>query len=458
MNTTQELGGLRRGKFHLDCPRMILKPANGVGREFAGGGFIELGDDGKLLGRLVSPDPYPIEELVRSWNQQAGTLIGDEELYHLECQDLSGRLWRSRDLTIGVNGGPHGFTVGFHPQQIRAEGPSVITKSRRTVLLYFDTNAQFPTNAQTTVEERRADRPVTKSWSANTARVEWDGLTMYVTQDAEGLEVEVIGDRADDDVAHRVVHALEFVFNAPLTPLCVIIQAGDVEETRVFDRVHCDTRGPFGPHIGMLSRQHADDYWSAFTLYERFLGEHFGKECSPLHGFVSAVHHARQSRDFETMCLTLGVKLESLVRTWLPHLVDRGVPDEEKARLLQAIQGAAGVSAPVRDRALGLVDKVLDQFPVRKAMKRLARERVIETDAIGAWNALRLTTAHGDSVDLSQATLEACGKLWSAFQRTVLHLIGYVGRITDYGAVGYPTVDFGRRADESGSEGSAELH
>lgn len=457
VNTTQELDDLRHGKFHVDCPRMILKPASGEGRQFAGGGFIELGDGGRLLGRLVSPDPYPIDELARSLNLQAGTLIGDEELYHLECQDLSGRFWRSRDVMIGVNGGPHGFTVGFHPQQIRAEGPSIITKSRRTVLLYFDTNAQFPTNAKTKVEEQRADRPVTRSWSADTARVEWDDLTMYVTRDSEGLEVEIIGDRADDEVAHCVIHALEFVLNAPMTPLCVIIHAGDVEETRVFDRVHCDTRGPFGPHIGVRSRKYADDYWSACTLYERFLRQHMGEERAPLHGFVSAVHHARQSRDFETMCLTLGVKLESLVRTWLPHVVDHEVTTDDKNKLRDAIQNA-GATLPVRDRALGLVANVLDAFPARRALRKLAAEGVIVKDAVAAWDALRRPTAHGDSIDLSQASLEACGKLWSAFQRTVLHLIGYAGHITDYGALGYPTVDFGRRADDADVEGSAELH
>lgn len=95
----------------------------------------------------------------------------------------------------------------------------------------------------------------------------------------------------------------------------------------------------------------------------------------------------------------------------------------------------------IKERLLGAI-KGWRQASPGGVLRQLVDRGVVSTDQFAAWRRIRNRAAHAASFPLDDETVRDCDLVLTAAHRILFDVLGYEGAYTDYGAIGWPIINY----------------
>jgi hypothetical protein len=404
---------------------------------YEGPGLLTQGPDRAICLRVFAPPVGHTEAFGRHFNRELtpGKLVPDSHYYDFEGKDSYGAAWRANRISIDTDFGS-GTYVRARPRIIEKTEERTKSVERPMVVAFLPAKIELPWHVITEKGEQ--------GWSMDrfekkAGRFEW---RIAKTDDGVWLTFKC-EDYPAESGFKAFLRGLSILTGRWLKPMCLSVYEGDLQTTRILNRLHEANAENLLAPIAM-QRDFAED---AHMFLERFMRKALDEQetedgpCGLAHRYWHRILRARES-DIENSSLVLSVAVEGLVNKTL--LTEKDVDPEfvKQAEEAKPILNNAGLGS----RALKCVLSSLGNAKhpkVQDTLRRLMTEGVASEAHLKAWTGLRHAAAHGsvledDDRDL-QEHLDRFHICLDLYYRLVFHLIRYEGRHTDYGTRGWPT-------------------
>jgi len=446
MNSS-EIEDLRAGRFARDCPAMTL--GNGdpdQPRQFSGPGRLSLDELGHLQVVLYDPthDPDP-RHLLRT--SGVGEWVSESDVYALEATDLSGRVWRAENLTIGVD-----VHVARPGAVVRASLESLSSEwdwdhgGNGWMSLFFPHQVKAPRNVRTvtTVEETDVNQ-TRRGFELNVWAIKCRDFDVRIRFGDQGFEVSVSMKSAElpQDLGASIEEAIWFTLGQPLRADIVRFRQNDAEGVVIHSRGRDEAlASPMPPyHISILDS--AAVLGAIFCDYYSHVSGNRDGRYHPLSVLVRKALRA-EAGTLEEAALARCVAIEGIVGL---NFSDLGGASDETLDAVAAIERILAdhlESSPIRSRVEGFFGSVKGSSS-RTALHALAQRGVITDEQLTAWETLRHVAAHGGEYDIPpREVFELSQRLRTLMMKLIFETIGYQGAYTDYGSQNWPTRRRGR--------------
>lgn len=449
-----EIEDLKQGRFTRDCPAMTLTSGDPERpKRFAGPGRLSLNEHGHL--QLVLYDAGHDPDLAAPTRMAGvGEWVPESEIYDLEATDLSGRVWRSSNLTIGssVHVDRPGAVVYSTLDSLSSEADWEHGRTEWTSL-FFPYQVKAPRNVSTitTVEESDTKRP-RQGFERNIWAIRCRDLALRMCFRNAGFEVtaSALEGPLPQELPAIIEEAIWFTLGQPVRADIVRYRRpgreGIIIHSRGRDAALPSATPPY--HI-----QIQDSAAVLGAMFCKYLAHVAGDRDGRYHPLSVLVRKALRAEagTLEEMALARCVSIEGIVDLKFPDL---GRPTDETLAAVSALEEVLeehAQSSPIKSRVTGFLGSVRGRNS-RTALHTLAEQGVITDEQLQAWETLRHAAAHGREYQLpNRQVFELSEHLRVLMARLVFETIGYGGAYTDYGTISWP-VRTHRSAEASPSD------
>jgi len=380
-----------------------------------------------------------------------GEIIPESEYYDLVTPDG----WNSERLSepeidYSANTGP---IYIFYTREIFTKN---IRKNKKTEAgvsyVAFSEYKGYPSNKPLLHGQYFKDEghPGMHLCAADTKIIDYDFL-FFVHEGDSTLRLRNNSDKKkhDDQIEFRAIEALEFVLSHPFE--WNIKRVWDSEYSKVHIRLIPNRTScyPKRPYDGTTPTEFKM-YWD---LYGKFLEYILKNKEKGYCGIGNTLRNLIKLRSSEHILrayiLALSIAIEDLtVRNFAQK-----VQDAKREKLILRLGDVSSEflekeKVPV-DIAKMITEHIKRLKPSKetanRALLRLAEEKKLIKRRVKSWKKLRNTVAHGNSMRFNQKTLNQVGDLEVLFYQLIFQLIGYDGKYTDYGKLGYPPKEYPKK-------------
>lgn len=452
-----EIEDLKAGTFTQDCLAMIL--SNGdpdQPRRFSGPGHFSLDEQGQLQLVLYDPghDPDPIE-LIRT--SGVGEWVAESDTYDLEATDLSGRIWHSSNLTVGVAAhvARPGAVVRAHLDTLSSDADCE-HGGTDWMSLFFPHRVKAPRNVSTitTVEETDRKRP-RRGLERDVWAFSCEDLDIRIRLRDESFEITASAKEgaSSEDLAAIIEETIWFALGQPVRADIVRYRRAGREGITIHSRGRDDALASAMPPYHVAIRDSATVLAAMFCRYFAGVSGVRDGRYHPLSVLIRKALRA-EAGTLEEAALARCVAIEGIVAL---EFSDLGGPTDETleaAAVLEEVLEDYLESSPLKTRVEGFFG-VVKGCSSRTALHALAKQGVITDEQLQAWETLRHVAAHGREYQLPpREVFELSQRLRVLMVRLVFKRIGYRGAYTDYGTRNWPVrhhgvVDAARTGEEA---------
>jgi len=437
-----EIEDLSAGRFTRDCPSMTL--TNGdpdQPRRFSGPGRLSLDKLGHLQLVLYDPthDPDP-GGLVRG--SGVGEWVSESDVYSLEATDLSGRVWRAENFTIGVD-----VHVARPGAVVRASLDSLSSEGvweyggGGWMSLFFPHHVKAPRNVSTitTVEETDVKR-TRRGFELNVWAIKCRDLDVRMRFLDQGFEVSISAKETElpPELDAIIDETIWFTLGQPLRADIVRFRQDNTEGIVIHSRGRDEALASAMPPYHISIRDSATVLGTMFCDYSTHVSGNRDGQYHPLSVLVRKAIRA-EAGTLEEAALARCVAIEGIVGL---EFSDLGGPSDETLDAVSVLEDILAdhlESSPIRSRVEGFFSSVRGRNS-RTALHTLAQRGVITDKQRAAWETLRHVAAHGGEYNIPhREVFELSQKLRVLMMRLVFESIGYCGAYTDYGSRNWPT-------------------
>lgn len=398
-------------------------------------------EQGKTICLRVFAAPLDISEAItREFNRDLtpGQIVPDSQYYDFEGKDAYGTIWRASRISIKTDFGS-GTYVRARPWVLEKTEVRSKAATRPVVAAFLPGKIELPWHAVTEKGEL--------GWSVDRFERNAGGFEWLICTRDEGTWLTFKCDCSPvEPFFEAFIRGLSILAGRWLKPICLAIYEGNRQTTKVFNRLQETDAGKLLTPI-RADRDFAED---AHLFLERFMAKAMAEKgeekgaCDFIHRYWHRILRARES-DIENSSLVLSVAIEGLIKNTL--LSERDVDPEfvKQAEEAKPILQKAGLGS----RALNCVLSSLGNAKhprVQDTLRRLTNNGIASSTHLDAWKGLRNAAAHGSVLEDDEIALQehldrfhVCLDL---YYRLVFLSIGYDGKHTDYGTIGWPTQTF----------------
>lgn len=447
---TETIDDLRKGSLHLNCECIELRSGD-QSRVFKGPGYIRLDDLEFSVTLFVEGTPamQQARPPLFAGGVSPGVLLPKEHYWSMAATDTRGRRWSAERIALpSTEGSGHtsGYTLSGSCRELTMTNDASKTYHARRIgieMRCFDCIA-FPRNAcsRTTVVLDGQTRQ--ESTNFNLAKSSFLGFELEIAEEDGDTRLRMTtgAPMLHPHVESRVSEALLFVLGTDIN--WSVIERTDEGSIRLTLRPRSKPHKPrfSGSPIAFNTISHADAVWNMFELYLSYVLQDTVSPYHPLSAQVSAVVLADEA-SVEAQALSVAVAVESVLNLFYR---DVGRPAQsvlDAVKELQAYINEWHGMSELKTRALGSVGQMKSVRPGDR-LRDLIERRVVADKNVSAWTRLRNSVAHGDWSGVAdlQTFIDRTEDVLVLFNQLIFHLIGYKGKYTDWGAHGWPIIQY----------------
>lgn len=429
----------------LDCPVIILSKQTSDSDEeiYKGSGYISQ-VEGCFLLKLYLDEPLPAEEIFSSSRSRVGELIKDSEYFSISAFDMNDRNWKAKRLLINKHSNDKGCVITSEINELYFERELQEPLKCSILNMRFRDNIDFPCNATTESKKMVEGQEISGEWKRNIAKFSSCGINFELHKQEIGFEVKACSDTVSisEPIAVRITEGLQFIFAKSLS---WVIQEMPhrISVTKIRSPfIGKDNARDFPPLSSML--YDSKDLWRLFDKYLNYVIQYNEITWHPL---FMRIHKVIESWEapLEAEALTLSVCLEGILKSEVADIFKADENLKNQIDKLIVVAGSAVFTEDFKKRLTGSLSNMLR--PRAKDKLFILKEKgLIEESLIEAWDKLRNSSTHADSVNYEdlQTFLNLCKTVLVLFYKIIFLLIKYTGTYTDYSLYDYPTRMFSK--------------
>jgi hypothetical protein len=415
---------------------------------YKGPGIIRQDEDGNLVFKIYATSVENTNLFIDFRGQlspQSGKIYEAEDFYTLAASDYHGGRWTAeRVLPDSSWYGERVLTIGsLETVSLSGLLSDDRTKGPNYLRMHFFTSADVPCT-----HFKDLGDGITGDGRRNFASFDALNCHFEVSRFSDEFVIEASASSAFPPFFNsRILETLQFVLARSLGWRVLIEQENGGVISTQFASPKRSSKTKLDPPIGSVQIDAAAFSWQLFARYLEFVTReatsYFWHSCSAqLHDACEA-----SANSMDAWALGLCVAVEGISNLLTVEVLSDAEKEEvEKIRRLVKIWTKCRRWSPgLRDRALGLLSQ-LNNARVQDRLTPLGGLGKVEPAYIKSWSDLRHQRAHGRLRDPNKMSVIEFQQIFSLMnQVTVLlyqitfHLVGYEGKYTDYGEIGYPT-------------------
>lgn len=445
--------------FVFDSPEISFRlNASPDSHFFEGPGTIQVSKSGGIIAKL-----FPRDSQSRSWKDvfgeecQAGRIVPETEYYEGYAVEQSGRRWQltgvfgNFEFAHNERNKPFCCEIPCHDLRIADKYyPFPILGTSLQMAFNFD--LAFPPNAGTERQTKEGEDVVEDSASFDRVELEVDEIRIGIRsrRSPAGNRYVVLTAQSEATLPEHLEWSITESLQLALATECPWIATqrneGDAISIRIRRPLARGKSSLRPPTSNMPGR--SSDTWLFFSRYLSFVK---AKTKARWHDLATLHYDLLTAPSFDGMSLAAAVGVEGASRFAAKKL---GIATEsedwskhrpELIRLFKDWLGSPKDPYKQRtfDRLSGFVNSSLKAEGTLWMLKQIAKHGVVTLEQVEAWSALRNPSAHAEIRD-GQPTQGHCnrqGAVISMFYRMVAFVVGYQGKLKDYGSVGWKSVD-----------------
>lgn len=449
MTPSEVLKAFRDGELELFCPSMeVRQEASDSPVVHAGSGMIRQTPDRRLHFKLVTTetasDQARLARMLSGNHYELGKLIPADAYYSFVATDLFAWTWTSQRIHIDQTRGPGGSCVSGDLPMLEHTEPSKRDVNGLTLSLRGD--VEIPCNTGTETRTLVAEREL-RSATRNAAKFDVGPYSFLLEKDSDGLTVSVDSEREGmpPQIETRVVESLQFVTARTLGWTLMQKQTGG-SCTTCLRSSQTERPTKLSPPVDYRQRDFAgSSVWPLFGNYLQHVLKFSTEKAHEMHPVSAWLNFVRDASSGSVFAKGLGlaIAVEGVLAAEFP------AAGEPTADVASAIRDAVGFldtwdgNACVKTRALAALRAML-RPRVKDSLLSLVADGSIRRDDFNAWDAIRNRAAHAAPPESEerQKWLDNCFKAEVLLYHLIFRAIGYEGQFTDYGADGWPQVDY----------------
>jgi len=445
----EEWNQFAKGVLRLHCPEMEIAKSDGT-ESFRGSGYIEqtAGDDFSIT--LFQTGPLTLATKLGelfSLKLPPGAIVQRRDYYSLCAKDIGGREWRSNGIIwptrLGTDSAP-GHIIRAECAHI--SGSKAVSSKGNWVQLDCLTEFPVPANVPTSSVKTVGNRTIQESYSLKAAKFDHSGYVFELYEDDNGHMVLTASPHDQSVTLHpqlesRIAEAIIFALGirAPW------------QTTRIESQLATTVlRGKYWPPIVRpslcpLAYSPPDGGGSVWALFGKYFDYIMMDTSTEIHPLSRSVINVVASSDgyVNDQVFSIAFAVESVLGAFFKDAVVR--TDEFSSEIDNAIKHMEtwGGNESIRRRAIGSI-KMIGTSRQQDRLSVLVEKGLVSVENCKAWIALRNPVAHGDwsGLDDVQHFVDKIDAARVLFYQLIFHLIGYSGKHTNWGARGYPLIDY----------------
>ncbi|MCK4830467.1 hypothetical protein KA005_82885 [bacterium] len=439
------LDALANLKFEIDCSLIVLTQKGDVENPiiYKGPGTIFQKDDNAFSVKFFCEGKLDIKEVFGKINRLTpGKLIDRTNYYSLKSFDYAGNTWTANSIMPDINGGIDydSFLVTGNFTRLYCHREESHEYKGTTLKLFYKGKYKIPCNTFTQSKHVIGSEDRGSSTSYNVAQFNIDNIEFEILSEDDRLIVYIFSQSEEltKITAQRIHEALQFVL-VNISPWDILlIQKSNVQETifRTVPKPLQKSRVQPPLHFDTVDRD--GSVWKLFELYLRYSFSYQNEDWHPLFVLIHKVIESGKA-SIEAYALTLAVSIEGLLKLCFHEI---GLPNDEFMKKIKEANDdikQSGIDENLKSRLQG----ALGAMKMPRAKDRLYYLRqsgIVEERLVKSWDNMRDSSAHSDSIDLSeiQNYLNDCSAMCVLFYQLIFYTIGYLGEYTDYSVYGYP--------------------
>ena len=414
----------------------------------AGSGTIRQTPDRRLHFRLVTTettsDQARLANILSGEHGRPGKLIPADAYYSFAATDLFAWTWTSQRIHIDAASGPGGSCILGDLPVLEHTEPSSRDGNRLT--LRFRSDVEIPCNTATETRTLVAEREL-RSATRNAAKFDVGPYNFLLEKDSDGLTVSVDSGREEmaPQIETRVVESLQFVTARTLSWILMQKQAGGCSTTCLRSS-HAERPTKLSSPVEYRHLHSAESsVWPLFGRYFEHILSFSGKsayEMHPLSAWLNFVRDASSGSIF-AKGLGLGIAIEGVLAAEFSAAGEPTVDVTSAVKEAVAFLGNWDGDSRVKERALTALRAMLRPRAKDRLLSLVADGSIRRKD-FNAWDAIRNRAAHARPPEREklQKWIDNCFRAEVLLYHLIFRAIGYEGQFTDYGADGWPQVDY----------------
>jgi hypothetical protein len=310
----------------------------------------------------------------------------------------------------------------------------------------FFEKLEIPWDVETETSTTVAGELRTKSRFLNVAQFESCGCHFEISAEngLTNLLAHTDPPKLPNNLEIRAVEALRFVLAQPLEWAVLQTRENDVETVRIGRGRVAKTKGLLGRPLDDRTGQFKGHTWKLFDKYLTHVLRY--ERADAYHPLSTRVRHVIGASEgsIDAHSLTLAVAVEGVLGAEFPHVAPLSKEDLGELDKALRVINESDLRETTKERISGAIRGWKEGPSAKAKLLSLIDSGVIEKREYDAWRELRNPVAHGrlpDSEDLEQR-VHLCHATTTLFYKLIFQAIGYEGKYTDYGTLGWPLEHF----------------
>lgn len=447
MNIDKTIDEFRRGKFELDCRKIVLQQNKERGAIFEGQGYLKQLENGTLIFKIFITEfknakPFDHLEVDTAY----GVLYTDEMFYTLTAVSRGGTEISASGVRPSIDWDMHSAPCA---EIARGQMQSIVAKINQPqpinyLGLYFFEEYEVPLHAMS-----EAEKHGDKYWTLDTA--EFEACACHFTvkvRDGSGLTfVEATSKSTFPNDFHlRIREALQYITGRIAMCRARVESRDDMLILTLESPTRTASHNQFVGPISRVSPSLQKDLWNLFEIYLTYVVKNTPDTFwNPVaYHIYNACEASSNSLDAWAVGVSVAVEaIASLITS------NASTKEAEKISALQESMREHLKTLPqfadLSQRMTGLIAMLGKKRP-QDVMHELAAKGLVEKTYITAWSKLRNRHVHPSISDLKkpspadyQQLIDRIHSVEVLLYQLTFYLIGYSGPYTDYGIKGFPT-------------------
>jgi hypothetical protein len=443
MNPSEIIPAFKQRTLDLDCVHMILsQTTENAPVTYSGKGYIRQSNDDRLsfkiyVSETTNTDKY--HDLKEMLENQPGKLFQPNEYYNLSVVTTDGLSWSADRILRSADWGatdPNPIVTGYITV-LATSWP--MPDAAHSLSLHFFDDADLP---------YIVDR-------AKFAAVNCD---VAVSKSDSGFVVEAsAGDALPPDFHMRIEEAFRFLLARSVAWRVSINQAGDQQH---FQLASATPQAPNTKLGRPINHGYVEASWKLFSKYLEYVVANTPSSSRNRCSYY--LHNACEmsAGSLDAWAVGVSVAVEGIANllnseTLSEEVKTRRIEERKRLRNLRRTVIEHISSHPFFKDLVGRLSGVLGMMQneggPQNRLKPLVESGHLDPAYIDAWSKLRNKHVHPTNRDLqdmtnateyNQTTLDMINKTTVLMYKIIFQVIGYEGKFTDYGNVGYPLKDY----------------
>ncbi len=442
------LESLYDGSFSVECKDIYLykeSDSQNPEMQYRGPGIISQEATGTFSVKIYCSGNISPTVALNGIFGMSGKIYEQSDYYSLIATSIKDTIWEAKWILPQIETGMRfeGYLVhGSFNEMCYKEKPR---GSGYWAQLFYKGKYEIPCNTVTSVKKAVGGEERESSWDLNIATFEACGFDFEIRSLDEWLIVKLYSktQEIDETFAQRVNEAVQFLLAKTQAWSVLSNKRNDTEEIRVRSNVIDKRHSMAFPPVEITKTDRSNNAWRLFERYLYYCSSYKEIGWHPMFDLVYRIIEAGKVY-LDVYALTLSVAVEGLLKqefvrvaklkeedivaldaAYLELLKNENIDEEIKKRLRGAI---ASMKLPrAKDRLIVLQNREL-----------------IEKKLVKAWNTLRNSSAHADSLNPMkiQEYLNNCNAVCLLFYHLIFLVVGYEGNYLDYSSYGFPRKKF----------------